>query len=104
VATIEKRGKFWRVKIRRQGAPARLLWESVHPQHFPLALMLGMSLGFGLLACNERGASEVARGLLEALDGRRLKRSFLPHWIFPRCRAHTARRNVRSSNSFSESN
>jgi hypothetical protein len=26
-----------------------LLWECVHPQRFPFALMLGMSLGFGLL-------------------------------------------------------
>jgi hypothetical protein len=31
------------------GLLATLLGESVHPQHFPFALMLGMSLGFGLL-------------------------------------------------------
>jgi hypothetical protein len=31
------------------GLLTTLLWERVHPQHFPFALMLGMSLGFGLL-------------------------------------------------------
>jgi hypothetical protein len=31
------------------GLLTTLLWECVHPQHFPFALMLGMSLGFGLL-------------------------------------------------------
>jgi hypothetical protein len=31
------------------GVLTTLLWECVHPQHFPFALMLGMSLGFGLL-------------------------------------------------------
>jgi hypothetical protein len=34
------------------GVLTTLLWECVHPQHFPLAFMLGMSLGslgFGLL-------------------------------------------------------
>jgi hypothetical protein len=31
------------------GILTTLLWECVHPQHFPFALMLGMSLGFGLL-------------------------------------------------------
>jgi hypothetical protein len=31
------------------GLLTTLLWQSVHPQHFPFALMLGMSLGFGLL-------------------------------------------------------
>jgi hypothetical protein len=31
------------------GLLTTLLWECVHPQHFPFALMLGMSLCFGLL-------------------------------------------------------
>jgi hypothetical protein len=31
------------------GLLTTLLWECVHPQHFPFALMLGMFLGFGLL-------------------------------------------------------
>jgi hypothetical protein len=31
------------------GLLTTLLWECVHPQHFPFALMLGMSLSFGLL-------------------------------------------------------
>jgi hypothetical protein len=31
------------------GVLTTLLWECVHPQDFPFALMLGMSLGFGLL-------------------------------------------------------
>ncbi len=31
------------------GVLTALLWECVHPQHFPFAFMLGMSLGFGLL-------------------------------------------------------
>ncbi|HTC52230.1 MAG TPA: hypothetical protein VK700_09865 [Steroidobacteraceae bacterium] len=31
------------------GLLTTLLWECVHPQHFPFAMMLGMSLGFGLL-------------------------------------------------------
>jgi hypothetical protein len=31
------------------GLLTTLLWECVHPQHFPFALMLGVSLGFGLL-------------------------------------------------------
>jgi hypothetical protein len=31
------------------GILTALLWECVHPQHFPFALMLEMSLGFGLL-------------------------------------------------------
>ena len=31
------------------GLLTTLLWECVRPQHFPFALMLGVSLGFGLL-------------------------------------------------------
>jgi hypothetical protein len=49
LATLEPIVSFVLSVLALLGLLTALLWEALHPAHFPFALMLGLSLGFALM-------------------------------------------------------